>query len=56
MALLDRGTLVIWHDAGDETDYNAWHSKEHMLERVAVPGFRRGLHAVTEPDLCRASG
>jgi hypothetical protein len=46
MALLGKGALVIWHDVQDETDYNEWHSKEHMLERVAVPGFRRGLRYV----------
>jgi hypothetical protein len=44
MSLLGEGALVIWHDiaAGRESDYNEWHSKEHMLERVGVPGFRRG--------------
>lgn len=44
MSLLGKGALVIWHDIaeGSETDYNEWHSKEHMLERVGVPGFRRG--------------
>jgi hypothetical protein len=44
MSLLGEGALVIWHDiaAGCESDYNEWHSKEHMLERVAVAGFRRG--------------
>ena len=26
--------------------YSEWHSKEHMLERVAVAGFRRGLRYV----------
>ena len=46
MALLGKGALVIWHDVQDGTDYNEWHSKEHMLERVAVPGFRRGLRYV----------
>jgi hypothetical protein len=46
MALLGQGALVIWHDVRDESDYNEWHSKEHMLERVAVPGFRRGLRYV----------
>jgi hypothetical protein len=45
MSLLGKGALVIWHDiaAGCERDYHEWHSKEHMLERVAVPGFRRGF-------------
>ena len=44
MSLLGKGALVIWHDiaAGCEGDYNEWHSKEHLLERVRVPGFRRG--------------
>lgn len=44
MSLLGKGALVIWHDieAACESDYNEWHSKEHMLERVGVPGFRRG--------------
>jgi hypothetical protein len=44
MSLLGKGAMVIWHDivAGCETGYNEWHSKEHMLERVGVPGFHRG--------------
>lgn len=44
MGLLGKGAMTIWHDivAECETDYNEWHSKEHMLERVGVPGFRRG--------------
>lgn len=44
MSILGEGALVIWHDiaAGCESDYNEWHSKEHMLERVGVEGFRRG--------------
>jgi hypothetical protein len=51
MSLLGKGAMVIWHDiaADGETDYNEWHSKEHLLERVGVPGFRRGhrLQAVS---------
>lgn len=44
MSLLGKGALVIWHDiaADGETEYNEWHSKEHLLERVGVPGFLRG--------------
>ena len=44
MSLLGNGALMIWHDIATdgESDYNEWHSKEHMLERVAVPGFHRG--------------
>lgn len=51
MSLLGKGALAIWHDitADGETDYNEWHSKEHLLERVGVPGFLRGhrLQAVS---------
>ena len=48
MALLGQGALLIWHDPAPEveSDYNEWHSKEHMFERVGVPGFRRGQRAV----------
>lgn len=48
MALLGKGALIIWHDPAPEveSDYNEWHSKEHMFERVGVPGFRRGQRAV----------
>ncbi len=44
MAFLGAGALVNWHDADSagETDFNVWHSREHLPERVSVPGFRRG--------------
>ena len=29
-----------------EKEYNEWHSKEHMPERISLPGFLRGLRAV----------
>ncbi|MER1966675.1 hypothetical protein [Castellaniella sp. GW247-6E4] len=42
--LFGRGVLVNWGgvQAASEADYNAWHSLEHMPERLSVPGFRRG--------------
>ncbi|MGH6904724.1 MAG: hypothetical protein ACREIR_18510 [Geminicoccaceae bacterium] len=48
MALLGKGALAIWHDPAPEieSDYNEWHSKEHMYERVGVPGFLRGQRGV----------
>lgn len=44
MSLLGKAALVIWHDiaAEHDADYNEWHSREHMPERVGIPGFRRG--------------
>lgn len=46
--LLGQGALVNWGGvvAEHEDDYNAWHSLEHMPERLAVPGFRRGRRGV----------
>ena len=48
MGLLGKGALVIWHDPAPEieSDYNEWHCKEHMYERVGVLGFRRGQRGV----------
>jgi len=43
-ALLGQAAVVIWNDIapeGRETFYR-WHDKEHMPERLALPGFRRG--------------
>lgn len=44
MGLLGNGALIFWHDIreGHAGDYEAWHSNEHMPERVGVPGFLRG--------------
>jgi hypothetical protein len=44
MALLGKGVLVIWHGitAEGEEEMIRWHNREHIAERVAVPGFLRG--------------
>ena len=41
------GTLAVWSGiiAEAEDDYNAWYEREHMFERVEVPGIRRARHA-----------
>lgn len=46
--LLGLGVLVNWGGVvpEQEDDYNAWHSLEHMPERLSVPGFRRGRRAI----------
>lgn len=45
MAIAGKGCFVAWYDlrVGGETEHDHWHSHEHMIERVAIPGFRRGL-------------
>jgi len=44
MPLLGHGVLAIWHTiaAEGEADYWRWHDREHIPERVGVPGFLRG--------------
>ena len=43
-ALLGQAILGVWSDVdpGIEADYNAWYLHEHIPERLAVPGMRRG--------------
>lgn len=45
MAIAGKGCFVAWYDLrpGGETEHDHWHTHEHMIERVAIPGFRRGL-------------
>ena len=51
MSLLGSAVLVNWGGIVEEKDieYNEWHSKEHMPERISLPGFLRGLRAVGIP-------
>src|SRR5262245_26101968 len=44
MPLLGQGALAIWHTitAEGEAEYWQWHDREHIPERVGVPGFLRG--------------
>lgn len=48
MALAGRGVLAIWNGIAEEAeaDFLAWHVREHIPERVAVPGFLRGRRYV----------
>jgi hypothetical protein len=38
----ERGLLCIWTDIDPEheLDFNRWYDREHMQERVAIPGFQ----------------
>jgi hypothetical protein len=48
MALRGTGVLAIWNDvtAGGEDEFVAWHVREHIPERVSLPGFTRGRRYV----------
>src|ERR671934_1494326 len=43
-ALLGSGAVIVWNDVAPEgrDQFYDWHDKEHIPERLAVPGFRRG--------------
>jgi hypothetical protein len=44
MSLAGRGIVAIWHDIVLERqpEFYEWHNREHMPERMGIPGFRRG--------------
>lgn len=43
------GILAVWSDiaAEAEDDYTAWYEREHMFDRLIVPGFHRARHYLT---------
>jgi hypothetical protein len=44
MNLAGRALVAIWHDILPEgqPEFYEWHNREHMPERMGIPGFRRG--------------
>lgn len=44
MSLSGSGVIAIWNDITDEgrANFYEWHDREHIPERVSIPGFRRG--------------
>jgi hypothetical protein len=48
MSLAGKGAVAIWHDIAPEgrDAFYAWHGREHMPERLGIPGFLRGRRYV----------
>jgi hypothetical protein len=48
MNLSGVGIVAIWHDivAEGQAEFYEWHNREHMPERMGIPGFRRGRRYV----------
>lgn len=46
---MGNGILGVWSSITAEAaeDYDAWYEREHMFERLEVPGFRRAKHYAT---------
>lgn len=44
MGLKGSAFLAIWHDIaeGEHGEFVEWHTREHMPERLSIPGFRTG--------------
>jgi hypothetical protein len=44
MSLLGNSAVAIWNDVAPEglAEFYEWHHREHMPERVGIPGFLRG--------------
>lgn len=49
--MLRRAAIAMWCDVAPEAraEFDDWHTHEHMPERLAIPGFRRGSRWVS-PD------
>ena len=49
MALLGKAAMVLSFDVAPEAidEHDDWHSHEHFLERMSIPGFLRGSRWVT---------
>ena len=57
MALEGGGAIIIWNDIAPDgrDEFYDWHINEHIPERLAIPGFRRGsryraMSSVTSPE------
>jgi len=44
MAESGKGMLLVWMDIAkaEQADFNEWYDKEHLVDRVSVPGFLNG--------------
>lgn len=49
MALYSDAAMVLYYDiAGDNAEHDAWHTYEHMRERLSIPGFLRATRWVAQ--------
>src|SRR3954467_11979107 len=48
MSLAGQAVVAIWNGIAEEgrTEFYEWHNREHMPERVGIPGFVRGRRYV----------
>jgi hypothetical protein len=48
MSLAGKGVIAIWQDLVPELkqEYREWHNRQHVPERLSIPGFRRARRFV----------
>ena len=48
--MLGRAAVAMWWDISPQmkAEFEDWHSREHMPERLAIPGFLRGTRWIAE--------
>ena len=48
MALAGKGAIIIWNDIAPEgrDEFYEWHIREHIPERLGIPGFLRGARYI----------
>jgi hypothetical protein len=54
MGLAGKALVAIWNDIAPEMreDFFEWHPREHMVERLGIPGFLRGRrYSAVEADV-----
>ena len=58
MAIAGTGCFIAWYNVrpGSEADHDQWHTHEHMIERVAIPGFLQGFRYRSIQDAPRVCG
>lgn len=49
MALLGAGAMAMWWDITPEaiSEFEEWHTREHMPERASIPGFLRSTRGIS---------
>lgn len=57
MSLLGKAVVAIWNDILPEgrDNFIEWHNREHIPERVSIPGFLRGRRYIAEQGVPRIS-
>jgi hypothetical protein len=50
MALLGKAVVAVWNDITPEgrSNFIEWHNRQHIPERVGIPGFHRGRRYIAE--------